>query len=484
MQYLGSKELQFRWVDSKADPTAIDHAFVYNPQTKKFSSPAGIIQHMTLGIDTLSPGHAPEEYHFWDVAEYPENDLLTDAPLWLYIKAEKNGTDAVMLLSETAFEFDTDPDYYYLLTGFLNSEFDGERAFTTLYGFSEWTPGMLRIDKMASTDGSQFIDWLNKKVYFGDSASGYSWDVDKPGKFVIRGGLVQSPSGETAVIGVWRGDYSNVTQYYVGDELYYSGSTYRCIVQPPDVGVLPTNTTYFKVSAAKGDPGAPGSPGSTGSTGPGIVFRGDYAVLQDKGETIFYNNSTRRDVVYYNSNYYVYNGTNGQNNATWVASRWQTFGAQFSSVATNLLLAESANVGGWMFQNERLESQSGGAYLDGRDGTVNIAGTFTSNSNGNKIIIDPSTRSFRLRSASGGDVGMWGFFPSGSYLTVFYESGGDMYDVTIVGNSFSLRKNNIPYFTITNKIWCDLDQFPTAASLSTLVRGEWYRDNDSIKVKL
>lgn len=55
-------------------------------------------------------------------------------------------------------------------------------------------------------------------------------------------------------------------------------------------------------------------------------------------------------------------------------SKWNPFGAQFESVATNLLLAENANIAGWVFRNNRLESQNGSVYLDGVNGKVRVNG--------------------------------------------------------------------------------------------------------------
>ena len=55
--------------------------------------------------------------------------------------------------------------------------------------------------------------------------------------------------------------------------------------------------------------------------------------------------------------------------------KWNTFGAQFESIATDLLLAENANIAGWIFRNNRLESPDGSIYLDGENGKVRLDGT-------------------------------------------------------------------------------------------------------------
>ena len=83
------------------------------------------------------------------------------------------------------------------------------------------------------------------------------------------------------------------------------------------------------------------------------------------------------DAVKYNGVYYVarvdagtFSGKLPTNTAY-----WNTFGSQFEQVATQLLLAEGANIAGWVFRNNRLESQDGSIYMDGVNGTIRLKGT-------------------------------------------------------------------------------------------------------------
>jgi hypothetical protein len=68
------------------------------------------------------------------------------------------------------------------------------------------------------------------------------------------------------------------------------------------------------------------------------VYRGAFA-----SGTIYYNNSLRRDIVSYSGTYYSDNGTNAVS-AAWNTNNWESFGAQFTSVATDLLLATLAYI--------------------------------------------------------------------------------------------------------------------------------------------
>ncbi|MBP6607242.1 MAG: hypothetical protein KA240_16290, partial [Nitrospira sp.] len=91
-----------------------------------------------------------------------------------------------------------------------------------------------------------------------------------------------------------------------------------------------------------GPTGATGATGAAGDTGPGIVYRGAYSA----GGTYF-QTSTRRDVVSYSGNYYLTNNPAKSGLTTWGTpggADWTSFGATFSSVATDLLLAVDATI--------------------------------------------------------------------------------------------------------------------------------------------
>jgi hypothetical protein len=492
MQLLvGDERLQLRFVGSKTNPQEVDHTFTYTDATKVFSTPAGIIQHMTLGIDTLSPSHAANEYKFWDMAAYTSPPLDGEGALWLYARCSKTNSTGVFLLS-AAERQDTAADYYFPI-GYLNREYEGTRSFVTLYGYTEITPGQMRVNKVISSDGTQYLDMLAKRFRIGDADSFLSWNVDRENGLVLKGTVVQSPAGDIDYLGVDRGNYVAGTTYYPGDLIKYTdGNVYKCLQQ---TNTVPTNTTYWKLMVSKGDKGNTGNTGATGATGvegqgylyayypsnsltppsapttvgtvpsgwwsypslgnyrylyvsqciktrgswggwtsptiysvkpedgdpgPAIVYRGDFAA-----GSIYYNNAARRDVVKYGSTYYIYKGGDGATNGSWNSSNWESFGAQFSSVATDLLLAINANVGGWIFKNERLESQSGGAYLDGRTGNVSIIGRFQTGGDGqSRVIIDPqgynNTAAISL-ATGGGVVGMFAFITEGGDAYPFLQ---------------------------------------------------------------
>lgn len=158
---IGDESLQFRFVSDKTNPQPVVHNVAYNQATKVLTVPAGIIQHMTLGIKTMSSSHKPGEYKFWSIPAF-ETPPLTDGDkkYYLYAKVSKTDQTGVFYISEQAIAMEGVAGYYHLLMGVLNSEYDGERSYVSLYGFSEILPGRITTDKIVSTDGKTYFDLL------------------------------------------------------------------------------------------------------------------------------------------------------------------------------------------------------------------------------------------------------------------------------------------------------------------------------------
>lgn len=265
MQMLvGDESLQFRFVNSKTNPVAVPHNITYDVANKQLHVPAGIIQHMTLGIDTISSTHAASEYKYWDVPEYTSARLDDGTKkYYLYAKCSKTAQTGEFLLSETAIKLEAVTGYYHLLFGILNSEYDGGRSFATLYGFSEILPGRITTDRVVSGDGNSYFDMVANALKLGDALD---FNSKGDGKLRIKGTIVQSQGGnDESYIGCYRGVYNNTYTYFNGDEVSYTyngnTSTYRYIYSTPSKGIEPTNSVYWQVVAqgSKGDKGADGT---------------------------------------------------------------------------------------------------------------------------------------------------------------------------------------------------------------------------------
>lgn len=530
---VGDESLQFRFVNSKTNPVQVAHSITYDIEAKQLSAEAGIIQHMTLGIASISSAHKASEYKYWNMSAYTSGRLDDGAKkYYLYAKVSRTAQTGSFIMSETAIKMEAVSGFYHLLVGVLNSEYDGVRSFVTLYGFSEVLPGRVTTDRVVSGDGNSFFDFVANALKLGDKLS---YNVNGDGELKIKGTIVQSQSGSESYIGCFRGAYNSSYTYYNGDEVTYTlnglTSTYRYIYATPAKGVAPSNTVYWTVTA-KGSKGADGTSitikgtlsdtsklPATGTEGDAYIINGDLyvwngskwenvgqikgekgdkgddgsagnytelrfakngsttsppslsksslnpsgwttttpsvgsaeylwmtsAVKSGDGKTLvsqwttpvrltpyngkdgadgsspvmvyrgtysssksYYGNKNRLDCVKNGSTYYIARIDAGtfSNVAPPNTNKWNSFGASFESVATNLLLAEGANIGDWFMKGGRIVSTLGTGdiiELDAKNKRIKITsatsgGSYSQENLGSVITLDAGSGIVETRS--------------------------------------------------------------------------------------
>ena len=204
MQLLvGDESLQFRFVDNRTNPKKAAHNITFNKATRQLIIPSGTIQHLTMGITTLSSRHAPSEYKYWDIQGITSARLdEADKSYYIYARVEANGTRGTFRIEEQSRRIDSEAGAHWLLLGLLNAETDGERSFVAMYGYSEVLPGQIRTDKIATPDGSSYFDLnsgviASKSIRFvypdgslNDYPNDYLHTAIKEGSTEISGGLV------------------------------------------------------------------------------------------------------------------------------------------------------------------------------------------------------------------------------------------------------------------------------------------------------
>lgn len=166
---VGDESLQFRFVTSHtaANPAVVTPVFAFDGDTGIFSVTGGYyLQHITLGINTMKASHNVSEYKWWSVQSF--TSAVLDDPnkkYYLYLKCPTEvGTACVFRLSDKAIKIDGESGYYHLLVGVLNSEYEGERSFASLYGFTEVTGGRITTDKIVSNDGNTYFDLAGSEI--------------------------------------------------------------------------------------------------------------------------------------------------------------------------------------------------------------------------------------------------------------------------------------------------------------------------------
>lgn len=200
---VGDESLQFRFVNSQTNPSEIIPDFKYNQETKVFTVPAGILQHMTLGVSKLSSSHAASEYKYWNMSAYVSPPLDETDAMYLYSKCSKSGTTGTFLLSKTPYKMDPGDGYYYFLTGALSSEFEGERSFVTVYGFTEILPGRITVGLIVSPNGQTYFNVaqgeIGGKIVFKAGTTGYNNIADKPDLNAWSYSIINDANQQTAL---------------------------------------------------------------------------------------------------------------------------------------------------------------------------------------------------------------------------------------------------------------------------------------------
>lgn len=260
---VGDESLQYRFVDNETDPHTVPHFISYDNEEQQLTADAGLMQHLTLGIDSLRPSHPVGDYKFWNVASYKSARLDdSNTAYYLYIKANRESKSAEFILSATARKMESEAGVYYFLVGILNREYDGERSFVTLYGFTEILPGRVTTDRIVSGDGDSYFDMVANAMKLGDRLA---FNINQDGELRLRGTIVQSESGDEEYLPCYRGEYNPSYTYYRGDQVTYTikdgdvelTSLYRQINDTPCRGIPPTNTIYWQIQA-QGAKGADG----------------------------------------------------------------------------------------------------------------------------------------------------------------------------------------------------------------------------------
>ena len=263
---IGDKSLQFEFVNSMTNPSPVVHNVTYNQATKVLSVPAGIIQHYTLGIDTISSSHAADEYKFWSLPAFTM-PTLTDGTkkYYLYAKVSKTAKTGTFYISEQAIAMEGVAGYYHLLMGVLNSEYDGERSYVSLYGFTEVLPGQVVTNRIATGDGKSFIDFLNNALHLGNDTSYLDWNNIVSNtlstiNLILENATIKnklSVLGEALIAGFYFSDEVIKSSKKSGNDpaMYLNGKTGKIHLKSTTTGgdySLDTDASEIDIDAASG----------------------------------------------------------------------------------------------------------------------------------------------------------------------------------------------------------------------------------------
>lgn len=326
---------------------AISPNHLGNPNNMQVT--AGKLVHYEVEIEGVG--------NIWEIPLANFNGLDPVKSYYLYAQCSKTQLIGTWMLSETPVLTD-DPNYagfWNFNVGILYDVKEGRRDFDFTKGMSYFVGDTITTGRIKSLDGLNYFDLTQNRFKLGGLTSGLDWNVTTPNKLtLLGGGIIQSRGGTVDFIGSYTGNYNNSKLYYLGDIVKYSdGNYYKYINQ--DVqgvsGIIPTNTTYWRISTERGPQGLPGAPGvpgipgqdgQDGHRGPSLTPRG----LWEAGKT-YRGTELMVDGVLYGGSWYFAKFNIGTipagtlpTNEDW----WEPVGGQFESVATGLLLASLAYI--------------------------------------------------------------------------------------------------------------------------------------------
>ena len=147
--------------------------------------------------------------------------------------------------------------------------------------------------------------------------------------------------------------------------------------------------------------------------------------------------------------------------------------------------------GSQIFNADGSFSLAGGNILWDLTNGLNVTGKFESQKNGDRILINPTSRAITYMTSKNQIVGHWSFFDAGSIIQLFHRPSDFQVDETqITGNNISFNiKNTNSNFSLSARVGIqgakfDIKNFPTKDLLASLEIGEFYRDGDVIKMKI
>lgn len=476
---VGSESLQFRFVNSKTSPSEIIPNFAYNQSTKVFTAPSTILQHMTLGISKISPTHQASEYKFWTMSSYTSPSLDVPDAMYFYAKCSKSGTTGSFILSKTAYKMDPGDGYYYFLVGTLSSEYEGERSYVNVYGFTEVLPGRITTNVISSSDGNTYFNLTEGKIVAANltilAGSGYNNLTDKPdlSKYATTQWTQNSITNTVADLNL--GQYA--TTEWTKDRITNS---VKDLASKAD---LTLTSQGLQLSISNVDSKA-NSAQNTANTAQGTADSAKN--VADKNSLVtsaFYSFGSLR--MRLNRRIEMGSGSNDNDDFTcraglspdttgpafWAGSTWED--------RANSAIRLGHDGAGWLAKKNIMWDTAGNTQYTGK---------ITSNNDGNRIIIDPSARAFKMINSSGKTISEMSFqniagYQSSFKLQTFLYSteGSTIYTTEVSSNGFMIYDSSGNSFRGFNTGLFIMKNLP---SIDPKNLGAIWRDGTTLKISL
>ena len=251
MLTVGAKSQQFVLTGVIIEPNVFGNANRLNVSSGLLSHTALTRADLPTALQNIMTGDIPT----WTMGA-AEFTCESDGGYYLYARCSKQAFTGTFYLTQQQIKAEPEGEnFYYFQVGILSRNYtdDGYRDFQTTYGFTRINGNTITTGKIQTADGQCYLDLDGNRFRIGDSQSSMDWNVTANNQLTLHNVRLLSTSGDTSVLGVYRGTYNNSYTYYYGDEVTYTDSgitaTYRYINPVASSGHLPTNSTYWAVVA-------------------------------------------------------------------------------------------------------------------------------------------------------------------------------------------------------------------------------------------
>jgi hypothetical protein len=238
-------------------------------------------------------------------------------------------------------------------------------------------------------------------IYEGATQLDYDGVGTSPGKWAVSSSVTNITAGSVTDGGNYAvvGNHSNMTADLASINYTLSGKK--------------INGDLFSLSRVQSfSKSKQGAAGAAGDTGPGVVYRGEY----NAATAYIFSAGVRRDIVKYNNAYYL-TKQNTTGNLPTNTTYWESFGAQFSSVATDILLAQDATITRALVMGVETSGTGSGIIRSATAATFNSGSGFYMDSSGRVRFGNPIGSQIKFEennfsitgsiSATDGRIGNW-----------------------------------------------------------------------------
>lgn len=236
MQLLaGDESLQMRFYSNSDCTNIMSTPITVDETLQRVSCAAAYVKHFTLDVPdahVLTTAKGLDSFHRWSIASnsFLFSSLDPNLAYYIYIRCGTssqigNVGTGTYVISPSPIQMNSETGYYHFMVGILNSERDGGRSYASVYGYTEILPNQITTGAIRNSDGNSYFDLEQNRFALGDKLQ-YNTTAAGSGNLLIKGGIVQSPSGDKFPITTYRGEWVSGTRYYYGDVVSHNGGTW------------------------------------------------------------------------------------------------------------------------------------------------------------------------------------------------------------------------------------------------------------------